>query len=169
MTCILIVNWTRVHKSRKTNQETPVVDVEQSLSVSLLSSQRSMQRSFLEEHSSQHKQRSLLEEQLLAHDERMRWGAPPSAVDQLQDFTEVEMPRWVREERKGGRERRREGVEEVGRWGRDWRERRRERRWKGVRRKVEERRACEREGDEGEREKAGRRIRGDLWKRRTGV
>ena len=83
----------QISLNSKTNQETPVVDVEQSLSASLLSSQRIKQRSLSEEHSSQRKQRSLLEEQLLAHDERMRWGAPPSAVDQLQDFTEVELPR----------------------------------------------------------------------------
>ena len=83
----------QISQNSKTNQETPVVDVEQSLSASLLSSQHSKQRSFVEEQSSQRKQRSLLEEQLLAHDERMRWGAPPSAVDQLQDFTEVELPR----------------------------------------------------------------------------
>ena len=43
-------------------------------------------------------------------------------------------------------------MEEGGRGGREWRERRRERRWKGIRRKVEERRASEREEDEGERE-----------------
>ena len=82
----------QISQSSKTNQETPVIDVEQSLSASLLSSQRSKQQSFLEEQSSQPKQRSLLEEQLLAHDERMRCGAPPFAVDQLQDFTEVELP-----------------------------------------------------------------------------
>ena len=81
----------QISQSSKTNQETPVIDVEQSLSASLLSSQRIKQQ-FLEEQSSQPKQRSLLEEQLLAHDERMRCGAPPFAVDQLQDFTEVELP-----------------------------------------------------------------------------
>ena len=78
----------QISQSSKTNQETPVIDVEQSLSASLLSSQR-IKLQFLEE---QPKQRSLLEEQLLAHDERMRCGAPPFAVDQLQDFTEVELP-----------------------------------------------------------------------------
>ena len=81
----------QISLSSKTNQETPVIDVEQRLSASLLSSQRSKQH-FLEEQSSQPKQRSVLEEQLLAHDERMRCGAPPFAVDQLQDFTEVELP-----------------------------------------------------------------------------
>ena len=80
----------QILQSSKTNQETPVIDVEQSLLASLLSSQRIKQQ-FLEEQSSQPKQRSLLE-QLLAHDERMRCGAPPFAVDQLQDFTEVKLP-----------------------------------------------------------------------------
>ena len=83
----------QILQNSKTNQETAVVGVEQSLSASFLSSQRSKQRSFLEEHSSQRKQQLLLEEQLLAHDERIGWDAPPSAVDQLHGFIEVELPR----------------------------------------------------------------------------
>ena len=47
----------QISQSSKTNQETPVIDVERSLSASLLSSQRSKQQSFLEEQSSQPKQR----------------------------------------------------------------------------------------------------------------
>lgn len=60
-------------------EDSQSIDVEESLSASLLCSQ--------------HKQPSLLAEQLLAHDERMKCGAPPSMVEQLQDFTEVELPR----------------------------------------------------------------------------
>ena len=46
----------QISQSSKTNQETPVIDVEQSLSASLLSSQ-CIKQQFLEEHSSQPKQR----------------------------------------------------------------------------------------------------------------